>query len=139
MAVIRSCMNEADGGEAGFSLIEIMVSMLLLAVLAVAILPTLVGSLKNAAMNATLATATGLVNQQLESARSHIPSTCRSLVASDFTLTDSRGVEMRVARTVASCPAAGYPRAISVTVAVTRVDSGAAISSAGTLVFVEGF
>lgn len=138
MKTIRDRLRCTDNRDLGFGLVEIMVSMMLLALLAVAILPTLVGSLKNSAMNATLATATGLVNQQLEDARSHVPSTCNSLAASDYTVTDTRGVVLKVARTVASCPPGGYPRAISVTVAVTRVDTGAAVSSAGTLVFVEG-
>ncbi len=138
MKTIRDRLRCTDNRDLGFGLVEIMVSMMLLALLAVAILPTLVGSLKNSAMNATLATATGLVNQQLEDARSHVPSTCNSLAASDYTVTDTRGVVLKVARTVASCPPDGYPRAISVTVAVTRVDTGAAVSSAGTLVFVEG-
>lgn len=138
MRTIRDRHTLSEHRELGFGLVEIMVSMMLLALIAVAILPTLVGSLRNAAMNATLATATGLVNQQLEDARSHVPSTCNSLAASDYTVTDTRGVVLKVARTVATCPPAGYPRAIAVTVATTRVDTGAAVSSAGTLIFVEG-
>jgi prepilin-type N-terminal cleavage/methylation domain-containing protein len=135
---VRDRLSRSHNRDAGFGLVEIMVSMMLLALIAMAILPALVGSLRNASMNATLATATGLVNQQLEDARSRVPSKCSSLAATDYVVTDSRGVVLKVARTVAACPPAGYPRAISVSVAVTRVGSGVAVSSAGTLVFVEG-
>jgi prepilin-type N-terminal cleavage/methylation domain-containing protein len=138
MKTMRERLAPPGDRDRGFGLVEVLVSMMLLALLAVAILPALVGSLKNSAMNATLATATGLVNQQLENARAHAPSTCSSLAASDFTVTDSRGVVLKVARTVPACPASGYPRAISVSVAVTRAATGAAVSSVSTLVFVEG-
>ncbi|HCG00692.1 MAG TPA: hypothetical protein DEV93_09130 [Chloroflexi bacterium] len=127
-----------ESADSGFGVIEVMVAMMLLAILTVAILPSLVSALRTSSTNATLATATGLVNQQMEDARSHVPSTCGSLAASDYTITDTRGVVLKVARTVPTCPLAGYPRAISVTVQVTRLTTGAALSSASTLVFVEG-
>jgi prepilin-type N-terminal cleavage/methylation domain-containing protein len=126
----------AEGRDSGFSLVEIMVALMLLAVMAVAILPMLVTGLRNASMNATLATSTGLVNQQLEDARSR--TTCGALPSTPFSVTDTRGAVLNVTRTVASCPVSGYPRAISVTVSVARATTGVAVSSASTLVYVEG-
>jgi prepilin-type N-terminal cleavage/methylation domain-containing protein len=121
--------------ESGFGLIEILVSMLLLALIAVAVLPTIVTGLRAAASNATLAAATGLVNQQMEDARSQ--STCGSLAAPDFTVPDSRGGALTVSRIVGPC-SAPYPRPVQVTVKVVRDGSGASVSSASTLVFIDG-
>ena len=55
--------------DSGFGIIEIVISMFLLALLAIAFLPMLITSLSSTAANATAATATQIVNQQLEQAR----------------------------------------------------------------------
>lgn len=138
MKTNRKGLEFAQPDDSGFGVIEIMVAMMLFAILTLAILPSLLAALRTSSSNATVATATGLVNQQMEDARSHAPSTCGSLAASDYTVTDTRGVVLKVARTVPTCPSTGYPHAISVTVQVTRLATGAAVSSASTLVFVEG-
>jgi prepilin-type N-terminal cleavage/methylation domain-containing protein len=134
--LIRVRTFRSDTRDLGFSLIEIMVAMMLLAVLALAVLPTLVTGLRTAATNTTLATSTGLVNQQLEDARSR--TTCGALAAPPFSATDTRGAVLTVTRSVASCPVGGYPRAISVSISVTRAATGVTVSSARTLVYVEG-
>ncbi|WP_166804552.1 prepilin-type N-terminal cleavage/methylation domain-containing protein [Cryobacterium algoritolerans] len=136
MKLIRVRTFRSDTRDLGFSLIEIMVAMMLLAVLALAVLPTLVTGLRTAATNTTLATSTGLVNQQLEDARSR--TTCGALAAPPFSATDTRGAVLTVTRSVASCPVGGYPRAISVSISVTRAATGVTVSSARTLVYVEG-
>lgn len=115
-------------------MIEVMVATMLLAIVAVAILPMLITGLKNASRNATLATATGLVNQQLEDARSR--TTCSALGRSPFSVTDTRGATLNVARTVSTCPTSGYPQAIPVSIAVTSAN-GVQVSFASTLVYVE--
>lgn len=125
-------------GDRGFGVIEIMVAMMLFAIVSMAIIPSLVAALRTSSNNATIATATGLVNEQMEDARSHAPSACGSLAAPDYTVTDTRGVMLKVVRTVPTCPSTGYPHAMPVSVQVTRLDTGAALSSATTLVFVEG-
>lgn len=135
MKPIGSRLVLSGKSDLGFSLVEIMVAMMLLALLAVAILPTLVTGLRNASMNATLATSTGLVNQQLEDARSR--TSCGALVAPTYSVTDTRGAVLTVSRTVGSC-LGGYPRAISVAVSVARATTGVVVSSASTLVYVEG-
>jgi len=128
--------------ESGFGMIEIVISMFLLALLAIAFLPLLVQGVQQSSSNATLATATQLVNDEMELARSR--TTCTSLTTTSYTVTDPRGVTLQVARTVGgSCPATTvapaalvYPRTIPVTVTVSRSDTGAAVSSAKTLIFV---
>ncbi|MGO4691320.1 type IV pilus modification PilV family protein [Glaciibacter sp. 2TAF33] len=136
MRTIRNFVRVTKRSDSGISLIEIMVAMMLLALVSVAILPMLIIGLKNASMNATLATATGLVNQQLEDARSRI--TCGALAAPAFSTTDTRGAVLNVTRTVPSCPVGGYPRPIAVTISVSPATTGVAVSSATTLVYVEG-
>lgn len=135
MKLIRNRMRFAD--DVGFGLIEIIVAMMLLAIIAIAILPTLIQGLKLSSANATFAAATGIVNGQLEDARSS--SSCAGVTPTNTTATDSRGVVLKIVRTVGTCPAAlaNYPASIPVTVTVTRADTGVIIS-ARTSVYVEG-
>lgn len=128
--------------ESGFGMIEIVISMFLLALLALAFLPLLVQGVKQSSSNSTLAAATQLVNNEMELARSR--TTCSSLTTTSYPVTDSRGVTLQVARNVAgTCPAATvppstptYPITVPMTVTVTRTDTGAIISSASTLISV---
>lgn len=135
MKLIRDRTRSED--DAGFGLIEIVVAMMLLAIVAIAILPTLIQGLKLSSSNATFASATGIVNGQLEDARSN--TSCASVTPTNTTATDARGVVLKIVRTVGTCPAAlvNYPASIPVTVTVTRADTGVIIS-ARTSVYVEG-
>ena len=56
--------------EKGFGMIEIVVSLFLLTLLTMSFIPLLITSQKSAGANTTIATATQIVNQQLEGARS---------------------------------------------------------------------
>ncbi|KGJ82349.1 hypothetical protein GY21_00845 [Cryobacterium roopkundense] len=60
--------SSARLADAGFGLIEIAVSMFLLALLAVAFLPFLVQGVRQSSANGTLATGTQLVNKEMENA-----------------------------------------------------------------------
>ncbi|MBB5639512.1 hypothetical protein [Cryobacterium roopkundense] len=129
--------SSARLADAGFGLIEIAVSMFLLALLAVAFLPFLVQGVRQSSANGTLATGTQLVNKEMENARAQ--TTCTGLTASTFTVLDPRGVTLQVARTVGgACPAAAlsYPITVPVAVTVTRTDTGAVLASAKSLIFV---
>jgi prepilin-type N-terminal cleavage/methylation domain-containing protein len=125
---------DSDPGARGFGLIEIVISMFLLALLAMAFLPVLAQGLKQSAANATLVTATQLVQQSIEGAKSQ--TTCTAILAATSTVSDARGISVTIARTVGECPLIGYPTTVPVTVAVTRNDTGAVLSTAKTLVFV---
>lgn len=122
--------------EDGFGLVEMVVSMLILAALAVAFLPLLIQGLKQSAQNTTTATATQLVNQQIQLAQSKGPA-CAAVrsVAGTQDLTDPRGVVIRVTTTVATCPSG--VGTVAVTVSALRVDTGATTVTAKTLVFVQ--
>jgi prepilin-type N-terminal cleavage/methylation domain-containing protein len=125
-------------GDRGFGLIEVLVSMFLLGVIAVAIIPVLVQGLRLSATNAGLAAATQLANQQIEQVRG--ATSCAAITPATVTAT-TQGIPLRAARTVGTtCPSAssGYPTTVKVSVSVTRTDTSAVLASASTLVFVTG-
>jgi len=125
--------------DEGFGLIEIVVSMFLLALIAIAVLPLLIQGVTTAARNATMATATQLVSAELEQARAAAAANCNAvrLFAATTTtpVTDARGTAYLVARSAGSCPVA-YPGTISVRLAV-QVD-GETLSEVTTRLLVTG-
>lgn len=127
--------TRADG-DAGMGLVEILIAMMVLAIMVIAILPILIQGLKLSSSNATFASATAIVNGQLEDARSK--TSCAAINPTNTTASDARGVVLKIVRTVGTCPApANYPASIPVAVTVTRADTGLIIS-ARTSVYVEG-
>ncbi len=130
-------IRHARDDEAGFGLIEIVVSMFILALLAVAFLPLLVQGLKTSAANATLATATQLVNQKMESASAVSTCTGVTAIAGVSSLTDPRGVTIQVTTTVAACPTGGTTGTVKVSSVAVRTDTGATLVTGSTLVLVS--
>ncbi|TFD66590.1 hypothetical protein [Cryobacterium gelidum] len=116
--------------------------MFLLGLLAVAFLPLLIASMQTTVRNSTIATATQLVGQQLEQARS-AGDTCVALsVYGSVTppaVTDSRGVRYRPTRTVGACSVllTDYPKTVSVKVTVSMVGSAQPPVTAATLVYLR--
>ncbi|KGJ82343.1 hypothetical protein GY21_00810 [Cryobacterium roopkundense] len=133
--------NAARRAEVGFGLIEVAVSMFLLGLLAVAFLPFLVQGIQQSSANGTLATATQLVNREIENARAQ--ATCTNLSTSLspalVPVGEAEGVDLHVTRTGGTCPAAAaaYPTTVLVEVKVERADTGAELARATTLIFVE--
>lgn len=86
---------EKGENERGFGVIEILVSMFLLGIIAIAFLPLLIQAMKTTQLNTTVATATQIVNEQLDAARAQIGS-CATLSgyasAALIPTTDPRGV-----------------------------------------------
>ncbi|MGX5682078.1 type IV pilus modification PilV family protein [Schumannella luteola] len=123
--------------DEGLGLIEIVVSMLLLAILAIAFVPLLVQGIKASARNTTLATATQLVAERMQLAQAAGP-VCANVAALGgvTTVTDPRGVELQVTTTTGLCDAS--TRLLSVSAAVVRLDTVETITSASTLVYVGG-
>ena len=124
-------------GEAGIGLIEIVVSMFLIALLAMAFLPLLIQSLKASTANTSASIATQLVGQQLEQLRS-VPTTCAAVTAflgtDPAAVTDDRGVILTIDRQqVGACPST-YPGTVKVRVTVSS--GGGILSEASTLVMV---
>jgi Tfp pilus assembly protein PilV len=126
--------------ESGISLVEIVVSMFLLALLAISFLPLIIQSLTLTSTNTTRATATQLVSADLESARLQTP-TCASLTTfaatAVATTTDRRGIVLQPRRAV-TCPAAGAAGTAIFTSSVTRGTTLTVISKATTLIYVTG-
>jgi len=125
----------SDKNDDGLGLVEIVVSMLILAALALAFLPLLIQGVKQSARSSTLATATQLVSERMALAQSQGP-VCANVAALATTadLTDPRGVVLRVVTTTGACT--GSTTTISVTTSVTRLDTSAVIAEASTLVYV---
>jgi prepilin-type N-terminal cleavage/methylation domain-containing protein len=125
-------------GDRGFGLIEVIVSMFLLGVIAVAIIPVLVQGLRLSTTNAGLAAATQLANQQIEQVRG--ATSCAAVTPATVTAT-TQGIPLRATRNIGTtCPtqSTGYPTTIRVSVSVIRTDTSAVLASASTLVFVTG-
>jgi prepilin-type N-terminal cleavage/methylation domain-containing protein len=122
--------------DTGFGLIEIVISMFLLAILAMLFLPLLIQGLKQSADNTTLATGTQLVNDKLRAAQAASP-VCADVSAltgtSDYT--DPRGVVIRLVTTVGTCPTGDGTVSFSVT--ATRTDTSVILATASTLVLVS--
>ncbi|TFC37540.1 type II secretion system protein [Cryobacterium sp. TMT2-14] len=138
--ITQQLPEESGGSESGFGLIEIVISMFLLGLLAIAFLPLLVTSIKTTGVNATAATATQLVNQQMELARG-AGDTCTALTAYNNetlpVITDSRGFSYQPTRAGEDCTAlVNYPATVWVT--VSAVPSVGATVSATTLIYLSG-
>ncbi|MGO4783458.1 type IV pilus modification PilV family protein [Cryobacterium sp. W22_MBD10_FK3] len=130
--------------NAGFGMIEVVISMFLLGLLAVAFLPLLIGSLRVSAANSTLAVAAQLASKQLEEARAQGP-VCSAItipVGSSVVPgpTDSDGVAFEIRRTRDACPtsAASFPTTVSLTVAVWKIGASEASVKAKTRILVTG-
>jgi prepilin-type N-terminal cleavage/methylation domain-containing protein len=130
---------EQRSNDEGFTLIEVLIAMLLLAILALALLPSLIGILKPSVRNVNVATATQIVNRNLVDART-IGTTCAALqsygAAVVATVTDTRNVTFSTTRSVTACPAS-YPGTVKVTVSVMSTNSLQAVATGSTLVIVR--
>jgi type II secretory pathway pseudopilin PulG len=135
MKKVTITMRALTRDDEGFSLIEIVVSLFLLAALAICFLPILIQGLKQTANNATIATATQLANTELDAARSQ--TSCASITSGTTNTTDSRGVALAVTTLRGTCPTT-FPKTVSYRVTVTRIDTGATLVKADTLVLVTG-
>jgi prepilin-type N-terminal cleavage/methylation domain-containing protein len=126
----------ASRADDGFGLIEVVISMLVLAVLAIAFLPVLVQGIKQSAANATFATATQLVNEKLQVAQG-AGDTCAniSVLSGVETLTDEYGVTIQVTTTVGTCPAG--TGTVPITVTAIRTDTAAVLVEGSSLVLVR--
>lgn len=143
--LLRPAIEEVRISERGFGVIEVVVSFFLLGVLLISYIPLLVNSVKETGMNTTIATATQIVNEQIEGARavrspaSTSPS-CQDLTAflqvTLASVIDPRGVTLLPQWDPTSCPST-YPGVMRVRVSVTRIGHPTPIASAVTLIFVR--
>jgi Tfp pilus assembly protein PilV len=131
--------------EHGFGMIEIVVSFFLLSILSLSFIPVLINSWKTSGTNTTMATATQIVNQQLEGARAVRSAAATSPSCLDITkflqvtlapVIDPRGVSLQPQWDATTCPVT-YPGVVRVSVSVTPIGKTNPIASATTLVFVN--
>lgn len=130
--------------EDGFGIIEVVVSMFLLGIMSVSFVPLLLNSWKDTGANTTIATATQIVNEQIEGARavrstsSSTPSCADVLAYLQVTLPpviDPRGITLQPEWNATSCPPM-YPGVVRASVQVSRVGVATPIASAVTLIYV---
>lgn len=130
-------LRHSVANDSGLGIIEIVVSMFLLALLAMAFLPLLIQGMTASVQSATVATASQLLNQQLDAARAIAPN-CADVQAFDdptiTSVTDARGTVYQPVRKVLECPTS-YPGAVHVK--VTIKESSEVLAEAVTLVYVE--
>jgi type II secretory pathway pseudopilin PulG len=128
-----------DSRQSGFGLVEIVVSMFLLGLLALAFLPFLVQALQVSVMNTTLVTSTQLVSQQMQQLRAQA-STCTAVTTFAGqpvpAVTDTRGITLEPHRSAGACPAT-YPGTIKVTAWVNQLGKPARLAEAVSLVYVR--
>jgi len=131
--------------ESGFGIIEVVVSMFLLSVMAMSYIPLLLNSVKDTATNTTIATATQIVNEQIEGARAVRSQQATSPSCADVIqflnvtpapVVDPRGVTLIPRWSTPVCPAT-YPGVVRAEVSVTRLNATTPIASAVTFVFVK--
>lgn len=126
----------------GFSLVEVIIAMFLLAIIALAVLPLTVTAVRASVGNADLVAATTFANAQLAPIVDAFPqdpsatSSCVVLQAHAATATPGPvGTDLVSDITVGPCPS-DYPAAVDVTVTVT--ENGATLVSLPTRVLVTG-
>ena len=138
-----SVKETLNSNESGFGVVEIVVSMFLLALLAVAFLPLLITSLQVTVTNARVATSTQLVTRQLEQigAAGSSCSAVKALVAvMPAPVADANG-ELQPRHSldlpVSDVCVAPYLRTVSLRVWVTETGSSDVLAEARTLVLLD--
>lgn len=128
-----------DTSDTGFGLVEVLVAMALLMVVALSMLPVIIGALRASATNISVATASQIASDQMDYART-LPATCLALQNfADYPhgnlLSDPRDITLRIERQSGTCPAT-FPGTISLTANVVLDSTGQVLATSETLVYV---
>lgn len=128
----------------GLGLVEIMVALFLLAILAISFLPVLIQGLQLSVRNATLATASQVLNEELDRLAA-LDGTCTALAAHLAAVapstTDARGVSYQPRRQLAPsaiCTQGAAPSTVQVVLRVDVSSAGVGDPSITTLYYVAG-
>jgi len=147
MSVTRTAQTPVNGtslhSDSGFSLVEVLVAMFVLAGLALTLAPALVAALKQNAQNQIVASATHQLSSQMDQARLQTP-TCQSLqlfvaqavsdVPGGQTGPSGTQVQIHTNQTLSACPTQ-YPGTVRLTITVTRTDTNAVVVSNTGLIY----
>jgi prepilin-type N-terminal cleavage/methylation domain-containing protein len=124
---MRANEARADGTEAGFSLVEVVVAMMLLALLALATLPALLTGVRSTAISSSGTSATAAMSAVIEQARATVTEAtsgaCSKLqqyaaAVPSRVFRDAQGRSMPLTMSAPDCSA--LPRAVTVTVTVSQ-------------------
>lgn len=125
--------------DEGFSLVEIVVAIFILAALSLALIPALVVGVQQAKNNAVIAAATEMLSARLDDSRGQTKS-CQALTAfAASTVADqieSHGVALHLDQSLGACPSS-YPGTVRYSVTVIRTDTGAVLATASSLIFLQ--
>lgn len=126
--------------DSGIGLIEIVISMFLISLLAIAFIPVIVSAIRASELNSTSATATRLVSQAIDEARSRGATDCAAaqLLNAEFTEVDAQGITIRVTTSVPAVGTCVDNSAMPVTVIAVNDADDAPLADARTLVFLTG-
>jgi len=137
----EASLNRAQG----FGIIEVLISLALLSIISVAFVPLLLNSMKSASGNTTIATATQIVNREIEGVRAVRSPTATAPSCYDVTqylqatlaaVVDPRGVVLHPQWDATTCPS-NYPGTVRARVSVSRSGQLTPVAQAVTLVFVK--
>jgi prepilin-type N-terminal cleavage/methylation domain-containing protein len=125
----------SEENDEGFGLVEIIVSMFILALVALALLPLLIQGVRQSAINTTQATATQLLSTRMQLLQSMSP-VCTDVagLAGTSQFTDPRGVVLEVTTTVGTCVV--NAATVTASASVVRLDTSTLLASADTIVYV---
>jgi len=126
--------------DRGFGLVEVIVAMALLLIVAISMLPVFINTLNLSKENVSVTTATQLVSEQMDQARSISPSCLAVNTFRDETLgrtvPDPRGVVLIVTMsTDAACPTS-YPTTYRLTVTVKEQGGNVILAEAETQIMI---
>ncbi|WP_439594154.1 prepilin-type N-terminal cleavage/methylation domain-containing protein [Microbacterium sp.] len=112
----------------GFSVVELIIAMFLLAILALAVLPLLIGATKTSTVNRSLVAATTYANSQLAPIRVQFPNdgtnSCAAVSARASTGVTDTASGLLADIGVSACPTA-LPGTVTVTAKVYKTGSAA--------------
>lgn len=128
-------------GQAGVSLVEIVVAMFLLAVMSVAILPLMFGAVQASATNRDLVAANSFASAQLNALQATFPNSransCLEVTsAAANRLSDPSRSGVTASITVGPCPTT-FPATVTVTVQAVRPNSTKAVITLVTAILVS--
>ncbi len=142
---LKPASGEVRISKRWFGVIQIVVSMFLLGVLLISYIALTISPVKVNGMNTTIATATQIVNEQIEVARAVRSPASTEPSCQDITtflqvtpapMKDPRGVTLVPQWDPTSCPST-YPGVMRVRASVTRIGYSTPVASAATLIFVR--
>lgn len=142
---LKPAIGEVRMSERGFGVIEVVVSMFLLGMMLISYIALTINTIKDTGINTTIATATQIVNEQIEGARAVRSPASTEPSCQDITtflqvtlapVKDPRGVTLVPQWDSASCPPI-YPGVIRVRATVMRIGYSTPVASAVTLILVR--